>query len=227
MKQTYLITHVIIALTLAMALATFGCRATPTPAPGMPAASPRDIREQARHEAVAAATRGLTFEGERVQVEAGARGTRAQALEHLGRGRALLERRREMAALEACTAAVRIDPELVDAYVALARALRRVERSELALAALRTAIHRDVHHGDAHYELGMMLGAQGDFSQAITVMAKALELDPDRGRGHERLAVWHYYTGADDLAWKHVHLARAAGFPPPPQLVKLLEARAR
>jgi hypothetical protein len=50
-----------------------------------------------------------------------------------------------------------------------------------------------------------------------------LVMDDLHAGAHERLAVWHYYTGDHEAAWRHLHRAEELGQPVPGQLASLLE----
>ncbi len=71
----------------------------------------------------------------------------------------------------------------------------------------------------------MTLGRLGRTREAVDQMLRVVDLAPRNAKAHERLAIWYYYAGDDDDAWRHVDAARELGLEPPGQFIALLEAR--
>jgi tetratricopeptide (TPR) repeat protein len=62
--------------------------------------------------------------------------------------------------------------------------------------------------------------------EAIEEMNALLAIDDDFAIAHERLAIWHYYLGNYDDAWRHVQRARELGHELPAQFLPLLRSMA-
>jgi tetratricopeptide (TPR) repeat protein len=190
--------------------------------PEDPRAALNEIKE-ARYQAAIA---GLNFDtGLVVVTEPAAEQGRAAAETQRAEGRRKLDANKRTGALASFAAAVRADPTWADAYIDLGRALITKGRNDHALAAFRTALVHDPDAVDALFEAAMSLARDGRYTEAIEQMGPVLDLDPGRAEAHERLAIWHYYAGDADAAWRHVAAARELGREPPAQFLVLLEAR--
>lgn len=186
---------------------------------------PRAALNELKEARFRAAIEGLSFDTGLVLVtEPAAEQGRAAAEAYLAEGRSELDANESTGAVRGFANAVRADPAYADAYLDLGRALITKGRNEYALAAFRTATSLDPGSVDALFEAAMSLARDGRYPQAIEQMEPVLALDPGRAQAHERLAIWHYYAGDTDAAWRHVVAARNLGLEPPGQFVALLEA---
>jgi tetratricopeptide (TPR) repeat protein len=96
-------------------------------------------------------------------------------------------------AFEALEAAVRLDPENLDAYVAMARAAvasgQRLERAEELLGSYlkRLPAGDCADQADARFELAALLQRRGDLARARQQYEATLRLDPGLGAAREAL----------------------------------------
>lgn len=219
--------RVFLASIAASALALAGCHGAPTKSSGGSLAGPMNQKERMRAEQWERATRGLSFDldGGFVEVERIATGDPAIVARHLARGDELLASNRPIEAVEAYGLAARHDPSRADAFVGLGVALQRKGKLDLAIASLRTAVDLDAESNAARYELAMALWASGKRQEAIDEMNALLAVNEDHAEAHGRLAIWSYYTGNPDDAWRHLHRADALGQDLPAQFVRLLEGK--
>jgi len=97
-------------------------------------------------------------------------------------GTALMELRRFQEALPPFHQLAEADPGCADAYVGLGWCYRRVDRLDLAIASMSQALSQKPDEAILHYNLSCYLSLQGDKSEAIRELARALELD-DHFRG--------------------------------------------
>lgn len=184
--------------------------------------SERDLQEQREF---AEAIEGLRFENGTITVEERLAGSDADARAHYDEGRTLKESNRRTAAIKAFAHAVRTAPTIPALYVALGDAFITKGKTEYAADAYRTAATLDPSDTEALSQLALTLARDSRADEAIATMQSVLAIDPDNGFAHERLAIWHYYAGDDDAAWRHVEGARRAGHPVPEQFLALLEQR--
>jgi tetratricopeptide (TPR) repeat protein len=103
-------------------------------------------------------------------------------------GAAYLEQSRLDQAVAALGRALRIDPDLTEAYVNLGTALSRKGDRGQAADAFRAAIRVSPGSSAAHNNLASLLNAQGDFEQAQYHFRMAIRSDPS-------YAVAHYNYG--------------------------------
>ncbi|MEE8146333.1 MAG: tetratricopeptide repeat protein [Longimicrobiales bacterium] len=220
---------------LTAAVAGQACQSTPevttteggasSPA-GDTAAMPRDPKREMKEARFQEAITGLRFEtGLVVVAEPADTEDAILAMEHYAAGLVALEGNRSTGALTRMTLAVRTAPGLAEPYYGLGRALEVKGKTDYAIAAYRTTLVFQPAHVDAQFALAFALAKQGREAEAIGEMERVLRLDPKRGEAHERLAIWHYYRGDHDDAWRHVRAARELGQPLPPQFIALLEAQ--
>lgn len=204
---------------------------TPSEAPalvGPQTANPMSEKAELEAQHWERATRGLHFDTASglVEVERIVTGSPLSATEHRKRGDELLALNREMDALEEYGLAARNEPSLAGAYVGIGMVLKRKGKLEPALASFRTAVDRDGRDLDARYELATALWTASRQDEAVEEMKSLLDLKDDYGPAHERLAVWSYYRGDHDAAWRHLHRAQTLGHPVPAQLMTLLAKEA-
>jgi Flp pilus assembly protein TadD len=221
-----------LAVVLFLVVTLAGC-GSPSPSDasasaGAPATGPMNEKERLDAERWERATAGLILDapGGLVEVQPLAAGSVAAAGEHVTDGRRLVGENRVMEALEQFTLAARNDPSNAAAYAGLGMTLGRKGKQDAAIAAFRTAVARDESDPTYRYELAMSLWRASMQREAIDEMNAVVVIDDDHGPGHERLAVWSYYAGDHDTAWRHLHRAEELGNPVPAQLVALLENHA-
>jgi len=199
-----------------------------TPAGSPATAGPMNEKERLQAERWEQATAGLTFETTSGLVEVAplVTGSGLAAGEHLAEAERLVGENRVMDAMEQYGLALRNDSDLAAAYAGLGATLERKGKQESAIAAFRTAVDRDADNLDFRYQLATSLWTASRQGEAIEEMNAVLAADEDHAGAHERLAVWSYYTGDHDAAWRHLHRAEALGKEVPAQLVALLEQQA-
>jgi tetratricopeptide (TPR) repeat protein len=215
----------VFAACLAVILANQGCQTTPESDAAGAAPMPVDSRTALKEARFREAVQGLDFDsGLVVVVETTGDDVRLAADYH-EQGLERLESNRLTGALTMLVLAVRTDPQFAVGYNSLGRSLQTKGKGEYALAAYRTALMLRPEFVDAQYNLAAGLARLDRRAAAIGQMQRVLELDPQHAPAHERLAIWYYYDGHADTAWKHVHEARDLGRDPPPQFIALLEAQ--
>jgi len=222
-------TPLTIAFLLFVTLVPTACqRSASTTAPvASSATSPANAKDRLLTEQWNKAVRGLEFETTSglVEVERVAGGTPETAAEHLAAADDLLAGNQIVEAMERYGLAARHDPDLADAYVGMGLLLTRKGKHEKAIVSFRTALDRDASHLDARYRLAMALWSASRQYDAIDEMNRLLTEDDSHARAHERLAVWHYFTGDFASAWHHLHRAEDLGQQVPGQLAVLLSQR--
>jgi cytochrome c-type biogenesis protein CcmH/NrfG len=134
-------------------------------------------------------------------------------------------RRDVFAAIEAFTLAVLIDPERVEGYRGLGRAMYSIHRVTCAIAAFHTALDIEPAATDGRFELGMALQMKGDFAEAAGAWEELVTLDPGHADGHARLAIALGFLADYEAAWDHVHAAESLGRRVPPQFRVLLASK--
>ena len=85
-------------------------------------------------------------------------------------------------------AALRADPESVEAHYNLATALVRSNRPDTAIEHFRRALQIEPDHVAAHVNLGVALRSERRFPEAAEHLRKALALDPRNAAAHTNLA---------------------------------------
>ncbi|MEE9130221.1 MAG: tetratricopeptide repeat protein [Phycisphaerales bacterium] len=188
----------------------------------MPVSS-RDRREQEKFQE---AIRGLNFSAGLVEVEAFTVRNAERALQRATQGAELLEVNRRTEAIKAYADAVRNAPDLAELYHGLGDALISDAKDVYALAAFRSAVEIDPDFVEARFSLAITLSMINELDSAIEHMQRVVQLDPEHGLAHERLAVWHYYAQDYAKAWQETHSAQDLGHAMPPQFLALLEAHA-
>jgi tetratricopeptide (TPR) repeat protein len=207
--------------------AVTGCAAPSREVATRAEAGPMNERDRMRAEEWVRATRGLDFEGAGglVEVLRIHGGTPETARAELDQAEAAFAANRIMEAMEHYGLAARHDPGLAAAYLGLGTTLLRRGDLERAERSFRTAIDHEPANVGARYELAMTLWAAGRQHEAIDGMRDALAFEETFGPAHERLAVWSYYTGDYEAAWRHVDRSEELGLEIPPQLLALLRQR--
>ncbi len=134
----------------------------------------------------------------------------------------LLYRGLRAPAVERAVAGVRGAPGHVGLLTALGRALLTTRRTEIALAAFSTAVSVDPSDVDAQFHRGVALQRLGERVQAIAAWRAVLELDPDHGDAHGRLAAAYWLESSPAEARVHLLSAEALGASVPTQLAEMI-----
>lgn len=207
------------------------CQAPQGPANQEPAAdaqrnasaSPMNERDRERMAAWAEALEGLNFDSGVLDVEQPpAQSDLAAAAERIKQGDAEREVNHRIPAVKAYASAVRLAPDMPNAYLELGRALVAAGKLDEALATFRALVRLDPRSAQGRTELAMVLSMRKQMSEAVAEMNRVLEIDPSNAFAHERLAVWTYYQGDYKASWEHVHGTRRLGHEMPPQFLELL-----
>ncbi len=88
-------------------------------------------------------------------------------------------------AVEALQDAIRLDPKLLDAHVALGKVLTRAGRDEEAKPVLVRALQIDGSSAEAHFQLGLIALRRGELDSASRSFDAAIDAD------HEHLQAWY------------------------------------
>jgi hypothetical protein len=84
---------------------------------------------------------------------------------------------------------------------------------EQTLAALRTALRENPADPELHFEEGRVLQQSGRPEEAVAAWRSALDLDPNHGPAHARLATALALLGETEDAREHLRAARTLGAP--------------
>ena len=79
-----------------------------------------------------------------------------------------------------------------------------------AEALLQKAVAADPKLSEAYVQLGVLYSARGNFAGAITAYKKALEVNPQSGEAHYRLALAYKRTGAEEKSEQELQLYKQA-----------------
>ncbi|MGI9304928.1 MAG: tetratricopeptide repeat protein [Gammaproteobacteria bacterium] len=90
-----------------------------------------------------------------------------------------IKHRKLDAAVAACREALRLSPDLVEAYNSLGIAYRNLGRLDDAVTAFHDALKVKPEYVDACNNLGFTYGDMGDFDKALHWFHRTLELDPE------------------------------------------------
>ena len=173
----------------------------------------------------AAAVSGLRFDTGVVEVEPFDEYDADVSWTRLEEATELVEAGRILKAIGAYRDSIRWAPDLADAYNGLGMTLRLENKISEALAALRTAVQLDPAFVDTRFNLAITLWMNGEPAEATYQMQQVVRQQPDHGLAHERLAIWSYYAGDAQVAWRHVQAAQALGHALPPQFLALMVSR--
>lgn len=224
MSMTRRTTAITASVLLGLALAA--CETTPqatTEAAAGP--SPVNQRELDKQAAWTEAIAGLSFDTGMVVVQNPPdQSNRAQALRMMEQGQLAMAGNNRTPAVHAYADAVRVAPDMPEAYFGLGQAMTAKGRTDMAIASFRTVTNMQPDNIDAHVELATALWRDSHSDQAIAAMEDVLNLDPTHGYAHERLAIWYYFQNDYSSAWDHVNAARNVGHPMPPQFINNLNS---
>jgi eukaryotic-like serine/threonine-protein kinase len=104
-------------------------------------------------------------------------------------------------AIEMDDRALSLDPRLADAHMWKGTALLGLDRVDEAIAAIGEALRIDPNSGQAHQSLARAYWVgKGDFTAAIPVFERAIELNPEAGYSYLQLALLLAYEEQYDRA---------------------------
>ncbi len=134
------------------------------------------------------------------------------------------------AAVEALRAAVRMDPGLAEARVALGKVLARAGRDEEAEPVLLRALELPGIHAEAHFQLGLIAIRRGELDSALRSFEAAVDSDPGHLQAWYNRALALERLGRGDearAAWARVAELRASGAEDPEASSRRMRARTR
>ncbi|MCB0794924.1 MAG: tetratricopeptide repeat protein [Flavobacteriales bacterium] len=102
-------------------------------------------------------------------------------------------------ALDLVNAALRIDPNLAEAYYLKGWTFKEAGDTALAISSYRTAVEQDPDHYNAFIQLGLLHAAQHD-DLAIQYYRSALEIRPQSVEANYNLGIFAQDHGLDSLA---------------------------
>jgi tetratricopeptide (TPR) repeat protein len=114
---------------------------------------------------------------------------------HIRRGAELEQAGRLEDAIEEQLAAVRVDPQAVQAHVNLISLYGRLARYEDASAHYRAALALDPSQADIHYNYGVLLLHQQNETTAADAFLEALRLNPHHAGAHSNLGAIYVNRG--------------------------------
>ena len=179
-----------------------------------------DVGPESRARAIDRALAPFSVDGGRLRIQPGLYGSPSA---HLAQGLAAAERGAKLEAVQFLARAVAADPEAPEAYLPLAKLLRRLHRLDLAEAMLRRSIELDPKDLESRYELGMLLTTRGRHHEAAQTFEALLSRAPEDGNAYARLAAAHYFLGQKDSALAALDAAKRFGGRIPSALPALLE----
>ncbi len=134
----------------------------------------------------------------------------------------LLDRGLRAPAVERAVAGVRGAPGHAGMLTVLGHALLTTRRTEVALAAFSTAVSVDPSDANAHFHRGVALHRLGERNQAMAAWRGVLELDPNHGDAHSRLAAAYWLESNPVEAREHLMAAETLGASVPNQLAEMI-----
>lgn len=117
-------------------------------------------------------------------------------------------------AVEALEEAVRLDPRLVEAHVALGKVLARAGRDEEATPVLVRALSLDGTSAEAHFQLGLLALRRGELDAASRSFEAAIDSDSEHLQAWYNRALVSERLGRQEdarAAWVRVQELRASG----------------
>ena len=201
-----------------------GCQSTQITTSDSGGTRPPDIVENVKEARFHAAIQGLSFETGLVVIEPNSRRSNTKlGKKYYEQGLEALSRNRVIDALSLFNNAVHAAPDFAAAYNSLGITLHAEGEADFALASYRTALVHDENLIEANYNIALHLGMTNKRVEAIELMNKVIEAEPENAVGHERIAIWSYYLGDYKTSWQHTNAAEALGHKMPPQFIALLE----
>jgi len=135
----------------------------------------------------------------------------------------LLHRGLRAPAIERAVAGVRGAPAHAGMMTTLGRALLTTRRIEIAEAAFASAVESDPSSVEAHFHRGVALQRLGDRIGAMTEWREVLDLEPNHGEAHLRLATANWFESRIGESRDHLAAAQALGIAVPGQLVSMID----
>ncbi len=116
-----------------------------------------------------------------------------------------LEERDPVAAIDAYRRALRLRPELTEAWINLGRLFAESGDPTAAHDCFRSALDLDPADATAYYNLGVLAQDAGTEADAISLYRRALELDPQLAEAHYNLATLFDQSGDSRSAIRHIN----------------------
>lgn len=116
-----------------------------------------------------------------------------------------LEERDPAAAIDAYRRALRLRPEITEAWINVGRLYAETGDPTAAHDCFRSALDLDPADATAYYNLGVLAQDAGKESDAIALYHRALELDPLLAEAHYNLATLFEQTGDSRTAIRHIN----------------------
>ncbi len=117
-------------------------------------------------------------------------------------------------AIEALREATRLDPELLEAHVALGKVLARAGRDEEAMRVLTRVLELDRSNAEAHFQLGLIALRRAELDFASRSFEAAIDSDPEHLQAWYNRALVAERVGRSEEArtcWARVEELRASG----------------
>lgn len=141
---------------------------------------------------------------------------------HNNLGLLLSREGRQADAIREYEAALVVDPRYAEAHGNLGIALAMLGRSDEAIARFESAARLAPGDPVPLYNWGLALAGARRFQEAIRRFEGVIAIEPTHGAAHSNLGAALLALGDLERARHEVDLARRYGFPPPPDLVRLL-----
>lgn len=116
-----------------------------------------------------------------------------------------LEEKDPVAAIDAYRRALRLRPDITEAWINLGRLFAESGDAEAAHDCFRSALDLDPADATAYYNLGVIAQDAGKESDAIALYHRALELDPQLAEAHYNLATLFDQAGDSRQAIRHIN----------------------
>jgi len=133
----------------------------------------------------------------------------SSAIEHLEKGRALLNAGNLNAAIAELSTAASLDPKLSEAHTLLGVAYDRKGLNDLARQSFEVALHDPNDQAMHLNNLGYLEYTRGEYKEAVKYLRRAIKLAPNDSRIWNNLGLAQSELGKFDDAYKS--FARAAG----------------
>jgi tetratricopeptide (TPR) repeat protein len=117
-------------------------------------------------------------------------------------------------AIEALREAIRLEPGLLEAHVALGKVLARAGLDEEATPVLTRVLELDRSNAEAHFQLGLIALRRGELDSASRSFEAAIEADPEHLQAWYNRALVAERLGREEEArasWERVEELRASG----------------
>jgi tetratricopeptide (TPR) repeat protein len=143
----------------------------------------------------------------------------------LNLGNAFGEKQRYKEAVDEYLSAVRIDPELAEAYSNMGIAEAARGRPGAAADCFLKAVRIKPQMVELLTNLGALNLDNGNLDEAVTWFTKALDIRPDLAAAHHSLATAFYEKGEYAKAWKEIAFCRKYGLDPNQSLLQRLSQK--